>query len=71
MKTASNLEKLLVELGFATPISFEGLGNDRLGWLLSAIIFGDFASAYLAILRDVDPSSLNLIPKFRAIRGQV
>jgi glucose/mannose-6-phosphate isomerase len=71
MKTASGLEKLLVELGFATPISFEGKGDDRLGWLLSAIIFGDYASTYLAILRDVDPSSLNLIPKFRAIRGQV
>jgi len=71
MKTADKLEELLVELGFPSPVVFGGKGDDRLGWLLSAIIFGDYVSAYLAILRDVDPSSLTLIPKFRAIRGQV
>jgi glucose/mannose-6-phosphate isomerase len=71
MKTADKLEELLVDLGFPTPISFEGKGDDRLGWLLSAIIFGDYVSVYLAILREIDPSSLTLIPKFRAIRDQV
>ena len=70
-RTVDKLEELLVELGFPTPIRFQGKGEDRLGWLLSAIIFGDYASAYLAVLSDVDPSSLTLIPKFRAIRGQV
>ena len=70
-KTADGLEELLVELGFPSPIVFRGVGEDRLGWMLSAIIFGDYVSAYLAILRDIDPSSLALIPKFRAIRGQV
>jgi len=70
-RTVDKLEELLIELGFPSPIVFKGVGEDRLGWLLSAIIFGDYVSAYLAILRDIDPSSLALIPKFRAIRGQV
>jgi glucose/mannose-6-phosphate isomerase len=56
---------------FPPPFFFSGVGKDRLGWLLSAITFGDFVSFYLAILRGVDPSKLSLIPQFRAIRGQV
>jgi glucose/mannose-6-phosphate isomerase len=71
IKTVEKLEELLVGLGYPPPIAFEGKGTDRLGWLLSAITFGDYVSAYLAILRNVDPSTLALIPKFRAIRGQV
>jgi glucose/mannose-6-phosphate isomerase len=70
-KTVEKLEELLVELGYPPPIAFEGKGTERLGWLLSAITFGDYVSAYLAILRSIDPSTLALIPKFRAIRGQV
>jgi len=71
MRTVDKLGELLVELGFPTPIAFQGRGNDRLGWLLSAIMFGDYVSAYLAVLKDIDPSTLALIPKFRAIRDQV
>jgi glucose/mannose-6-phosphate isomerase len=70
-KTAEKLEELLAELGFPPAVVFKGLGTNRLGWLLSAITYGDYVSAYLAILKGVDPSSLALIPKFRAIRGQV
>jgi len=71
IRTAEKLMELLVDLGYPKPIPFEGNGTDRLGWLMSAIAFGDYVSAYLAILRGIDPSSLALIPKFRAIRGQV
>ena len=70
-RTGERLVELLSQLGFARALSFEGVGEDRLGWLLSAITFGDYASTYLAALRQVDPTKLSLIPSFRAIRGQV
>jgi glucose/mannose-6-phosphate isomerase len=70
-RTEKGLVELLSQLGFARPLSFEGVGDDRLGWLLSAITFGDYVSTYLSVLRNVDPVKLSLIPSFKAIRGQV
>ena len=70
-RTETLLVELLSQLGFARALSFEGVGEDRLGWLLSAISFGDYVSTYLSALRDVDPAKLTLIPSFRAVRGQV
>jgi glucose/mannose-6-phosphate isomerase len=66
-----SLADLLTKLDFSSPLSFSGLGKGRFEWLLSAITFGDFVSFYLAMLNGVDPSKLNLIPRFRQIRGQV
>jgi len=70
-RTEKRLVELLSQLEFARALSFEGVGEDRLGWLLSAITFGDYVSTYLAALREVDPTKLSLIPNFRAIRDQV
>ncbi len=70
-RTEKRLEELLSQLGCAPAIKFEGVGGDRLGWLLSAITFGDYVSTYLSALRSVDPAKLFLIPNFRAVRGQV
>jgi glucose/mannose-6-phosphate isomerase len=70
-RTETRLVELLSQLGFARALSFEGVDEDRLGWLLSAITFGDYVSTYLSALRDVDPAKLTLIPSFRAVRDQV
>ena len=70
-RVEKGLIELLSRLGFALPITFEGIGEERLGWLLSAITFGDYVSTYLAAIRSVDPSKLFLIPNFKVIRGQV
>jgi len=69
-RTGGKLVELLSQLGFHSTLEFTGIGTDRLQWLFSAMLFGDFVSTYLSILRSVDPSELFLIPKFRAIRGQ-
>jgi glucose/mannose-6-phosphate isomerase len=69
-RTREKLYALLAELGFPTVLEFEGMGGDRLGQLLTAVTFGDFVSVYLAALRGLDPSKLELIPRFReAMRG--
>jgi glucose/mannose-6-phosphate isomerase len=70
-RTRKKLVEQLLELGFPPAFHFTGMGEDRLGWLVSAIMFGDYAATYLSILRGVDPTELFLIPGFRAIRGQV
>jgi glucose/mannose-6-phosphate isomerase len=70
-RTEKGLVELLLQLGFARSLSFEGVGEDELGWLLSAVTFGDYVSTYLSALRNVDPTKLSLIPSFKAIRGQV
>jgi glucose/mannose-6-phosphate isomerase len=70
-RTEKRLVELLSQLGFARALSFEGVGEDRLGWLLSAVTFGDYVSTYLSALRRVDPAKLFLIPSLKAVRGQV
>ena len=59
------------QLGYPQPVYFDGRGDGRFEWLISAITFGDFVSFYLAVLKGVDPSQLSLVPHFRAVRGQV
>lgn len=71
MKVGEKLLDVLSQLGLPRAQFFSGSGNGRFEWLLTAITFGDFVSVYLSALRGVDPSKLNLIPTFRAIRGQV
>jgi len=66
-KTTENFYALLRNLGFSPVITFEGQGDDVLSELLTAITFGDFVSAYLALIRGVDPTGLLLIPKFKAV----
>jgi hypothetical protein len=54
------------ELRFPPIVTFQGHGEGVLSELLTAITFGDFVSVYLALLRRIDPTTLLLIPKFRA-----
>lgn len=69
-RTREVLETLLRELGFPKLLYFEGSGPDKLSQLLTAVMFGDYVSVYLAALRGVDPSELKVIPNFRrAMRG--
>jgi len=65
-KTIESLYALMRELGFPPIMTFQGHGEDVLSELLTAITFGDFVSVYLALLRRIDPTTLLLIPKFRA-----
>jgi len=65
------LLETMSQFGYPIPLFFSGIGDERFGWLLSAITFGDFVSFYLAVLNGVDPSQLSLIPSFRALKGQV
>lgn len=66
-KTRERLYSLLSELGMQPVQEIEGLGQNRLSRLVSAVTLGDYASVYLALLRGMDPSELTLIPKFREI----
>jgi glucose/mannose-6-phosphate isomerase len=68
-KTIESLYALLKEIGFPPVMTFQGQGDDVLSDLITAITFGDFVSVYLALLRRIDPTSLHLIPKFRAVAG--
>jgi glucose/mannose-6-phosphate isomerase len=69
-RTRERLLALLRDLSFPAVLPFEGIGQDRLSQLITAITFGDYVSVYLAVLKGVDPSELTLIPRFReAMRG--
>ncbi len=69
-RTRERLYGLFAELGFPPLLEYEGFGENRLQRLLTAVMFGDYVSIYLAALRGVDPSELTLIPRFReAMRG--
>lgn len=65
-RTREKLTALLDNLGFPPTLEFDGTGEGKLSQLVSAVLFGDYVSVYLAALRGVDPSQLTLIPKFRA-----
>ena len=70
-RTREQLALLLSDLGFPPVLEFKGNGDDDLSQLLTAITFADYVSAYLAILRGVEPSELSAIPSFReAMRGK-
>jgi len=43
----------------------QATGTDPLAWLFSLIMVGDFASAYLAILRGVDPVAIPVLTGFK------
>jgi glucose/mannose-6-phosphate isomerase len=67
IRTREILFKLVSDLGFPPILKFGGGGDNLLSELLTAIMFGDYVSIYLAILRGVDPTRLTQIPEFRAM----
>lgn len=46
-------------------ISIEAAGNSVLEQMLYLVLLGDFATAYLGILNNVDPSPVDLVEKFK------
>ncbi len=64
-RTREQLYRLFTELGIQQLLEIEGSGRNRFQQLLTAVMFGDYVSVYLALLRGVDPSELTLIPRFR------
>jgi glucose/mannose-6-phosphate isomerase len=66
-KTKKRIEitKSLVssKLGGVTEISSSGKG--RLSRLLSLILYGDFLSVYLAVLKGIDPTPVEVIERFK------
>ena len=68
-KTIESLFSLLNELGVPPVMTFKGQGDDVFSELLTAVTFGDFVSVYLALLRQMDPTILHLIPKFKTATG--
>ncbi len=69
-RTRERLYHLFRELGVQRVLEVEGVGQNRLQRLLTTVMLGDYVSVYLALLREVDPSELTLIPRFReAMRG--
>jgi glucose/mannose-6-phosphate isomerase len=65
--TTKKLLEAFSRFGYPPPLFFSGIGDERFGWLLSAITFGDLVSFYLAMLNGVDPSQLLLIPHFKGL----
>lgn len=66
-RTHEQLIHSLEEIGFPPAFRFQGSGPDKFSELITAVTFADFASVYLAALREVDPAELTLIPKFKAV----
>ena len=66
-RTIESLYTLLKQFGVPPVLTFQGQGGDVFSELLTAITFGDFVSVYLALLRRMDPTTLLLIPKFKAV----
>lgn len=61
------LSDLLKTLGFPKSAEFGGVGSNRFAQLLTAVVFGDYVSVYLAALRGVDPSEMKLISELRKV----
>lgn len=51
------------------PIEVEVVGNTHIQQLLSTIMLGDYVSAYLGLLNEVDPSPVELVEKFKGELG--
>lgn len=51
------------------PIEVEVVGSTHIQQLLSTIMLGDYVSAYLGILNEVDPAPVELVEKFKKELG--
>ncbi len=57
-------EKVLDKYGYQ-PIKVEASGSNHIQQLLYSILLGDFVSAYLAILNNVDPTPVAIVEQFK------
>ena len=57
-------EEALSDYGYS-PITVQATGTNHIQQLLEIILFGDYVSAYLAILNGVDPTPVNIIEEFK------
>jgi len=51
------------------PIEVEVVGNTHIQQLLSTIMLGDYVSAYMGILNEIDPAPVELVEKFKKELG--
>ena len=47
------------------PIEMQGRGKGRLAYVLSLVYLGDFITFYLAMLRGVDPTPIDVINQLK------
>jgi glucose/mannose-6-phosphate isomerase len=64
------LKNLLSEVA-ADVIEVESFGNSDLAKIISTIYLGDFVSCYLAFLRGVDPTPVDIITKLKKELGKI
>lgn len=66
-KTKKRIEitKSLVSAGLGGITEITSSGKGELARILSLILYGDFLSVYLAILRGIDPTPVEIIEKFK------
>ena len=56
----------LLSEGFARVVEVETVGKAVLSRMMSALIIGDFTSAYLGVLYGIDPSTTDSIASLKA-----
>ncbi len=59
------IKNILKEKGFKKLFEIKASGKSKLARIMSAIIFGDFVSFYLAILNNIDPTPIPTISNFK------
>jgi len=59
------MKNILKEKGFKKLFEIKASGESKLARIMSAIIFGDFVSFYLAILNDIDPTPIPTISNLK------
>lgn len=57
-------KEALSKYGYS-PTTIQASGQNHIQQLLGMILLGDYVSAYLAILNDVDPTPVDIIEKFK------
>jgi glucose/mannose-6-phosphate isomerase len=56
----------LIDPGAAGTLRLESRGSNPVERLLSLVLLGDLVSLYLAVLRDIDPSPVEVIERLKA-----
>jgi glucose/mannose-6-phosphate isomerase len=59
------MKNILEDKGFKKLYEIKASGKSKLAKIMSAIIFGDFVSFYLAILNNIDPTPIPTISNFK------
>jgi glucose/mannose-6-phosphate isomerase len=66
VRQRTELTAALIEPQAAGTLRLESQGVNRVERVLSLVLLGDLVSAYLAVLRDTDPSPVDIIERLKA-----